>query len=199
GMIESPTFYDPIRRRNRALERRNEVLARMRDLGWISPARYRRAVGTPIRLSRVGRGDGRSGPRSFFEQYVIESFLSNPAFGQTVGERMRALFQGGLRIYTTLDPGLQREAVQVLKDRMGGAGMPQSALVSIVPDTGAVRAMAVGNWGFGRHQYNLATDPGGGRTAGSAFKAFTLAAALEAGISPNAVYNGDSPKTIPSC
>ncbi len=49
------------------------------------------------------------------------------------------------------------------------------------------------------HKYNLATDPGGGRSAGSAFKAFTLAAALEAGISPNSVYNGDSPKTIPNC
>ncbi|HZP90364.1 MAG TPA: transglycosylase domain-containing protein [Actinomycetota bacterium] len=199
GMIESPTYYDPIRRPALALERRNEVLSRMRDLGWISPARYRRAVATPIRLSKAGRGEARSGPRSFFEQYVIESFLSNPAFGETVRDRMRALFQGGLKITTTLDPELQREAVQVLKDRMGGPGMPQSALVSIVPSTGAVRAMAVGNWGYARHQYNLATDPGGGRTAGSAFKAFTLAAALEAGISPNAVYNGDSPKTIPNC
>src|SRR5206468_10156819 len=49
------------------------------------------------------------------------------------------------------------------------------------------------------NQYNLAVDPGGGRTAGSAFKVFTLAAALEAGISPNAVYSGYSPRTIPNC
>ena len=59
--------------------------------------------------------------------------------------------------------------------------------------------MAVGNAPYGPNQYNLAVDPGGGRTAGSAFKVFTLAAALEAGISPNAVYSGYSPKTIPNC
>src|SRR5581483_2009560 len=155
GMIESPTFYDPIRRPHQARERRNVVLSRMLDLGWISPAAYRRAAATPIRLSKAGRGAARPGPRSFFEQYVIDSFLSNPAFGETVRERMHALFQGGLKIYTTLDPELQREAVQVLKDRMGGPGMPQSALVSVVPSTGAVRAMAVGNWSYAQHQYNL--------------------------------------------
>ncbi len=82
---------------------------------------------------------------------------------------------------------------------MSGAGLPQSALVAVVPQTGAIRAMAIGKWPFHTHKYNLATDPGGGRSAGSAFKAFTLAAALEAGISPNTVYNGDSPKTIPNC
>jgi penicillin-binding protein 1A len=57
----------------------------------------------------------------------------------------------------------------------------------------------VGNAPYGPSQYNLAVDPGGGRTAGSAFKVFTLAAALEAGISPNAVYSGYSPRTIPDC
>jgi len=199
GMIQSPSYYDPVQRPKAALARRNEVLARMLGLGWIDRARYRHALATPIRLSTVGGANVESGPRSFFEQYVIDSFLSNPAFGTTVRDRIHALFQGGLRIYTTLSPNLQQQAVQVLKTRMGGSGMPQSALVSIVPSTGAVRAMAVGNWGYQQHQYNLATDPGGGRTAGSAFKAFTLAAALENGISPNAVYNGDSPLTIPSC
>jgi penicillin-binding protein 1A len=78
--------------------------------------------------------------------------------------------------------------------------MPQSALVSIDPMTGQIETMAVGNQDWGpNNQYNLAVDPGGGRTAGSSFKAFTLVAALEEGISPNKVYNGDSPKTIPGC
>jgi penicillin-binding protein 1A len=59
--------------------------------------------------------------------------------------------------------------------------------------------MAVGGQTYVESKYNLATDPGGGRTAGSAFKAFTLATALEQGMSPNKVFNGDSPKTIPNC
>jgi membrane peptidoglycan carboxypeptidase len=58
--------------------------------------------------------------------------------------------------------------------------------------------MAIGNWTF-KKGYNLATDPGGGRTAGSAFKAFTLAAALEDGISPSRTYDGSSPRTIKNC
>ncbi len=50
---------------------------------------------------------------------------------------------------------------------MTGAGLPQSALVAVVPQTGAIRAMANGKWPFHTHKYNLATDPGGGRSAGS--------------------------------
>ena len=131
---------------------------------------------------------------------VIQSFLSNPALGPTVRKRARLLYQGGVRIYTTLDPSLQRTAERVLEARMSGPGMPQSALVSIRPDTGAIVTMAVGNAPFGPGaRYDLAVDPGGGRTAGSAFKGFTLATALKEGISPNKVYNGNSPKTIPHC
>ena len=199
GMIQSPSFYDPVDRPVHARMRRNEVLARMHDLGWIPDAAYRRARGHPIVLSTRGRHGVASSPNSFWTQYVIDSFLSNPAFGSTVNGRIHALFQGGLRIYTTLEPRLERGAERVLADRMSGRGLPQSALVSIVPQTGAITTLAVGNWPYGSKQYDLATDPGGGRTAGSAFKAFTLAAALEDGISPNRVYNGDSPKTIPSC
>jgi penicillin-binding protein 1A len=199
GLIESPSYYDPLASPNRALARRNVVLSRMAALGWIAHARYRSLVSTPIRLSPRGRRTVRSGPDSFWNQFVIDSFLSNPRFGPTVNDRMHALFQGGLKVYTTLDPALEREAEQAIADRMSGPGLPQSALVSIVPQTGAVQALAVGNWPFGPNQYDLATDPGGGRTAGSSFKAFTLAAALEARISPDAVYNGDSPKTIPDC
>lgn len=200
GMIRSPSYYDPITRPKHALRRRNEVLRRMLELGWISRARYDGALAAPIHLSAADRNIAQSAPNSYWTQYVVDSFLSNPAFGPTVKARIRALYQGGLEIYTTLRPMFQKQAQQVIAARMSGPDLPQSALVSIVPRTGAITTMAVGNAPFGpKNQYNLAVDPGGGRTAGSAFKGFTLAAALEAGISPNAVYNGDSPKTIPDC
>ena len=199
GMIRSPSYYDPITRPKHALHRRNAVLARMLDLGWITSARYARASSAPVVLSAADRNVAQSAPNSYWTQYVVDSFLSNPAFGPTVKARIKALYQGGLRIYTTLEPAMERQAEQTLLARMTGAGLPQSALVSIVPQTGAIRAMAVGNAPYGANQYNLAVDPGGGRTAGSAFKVFTLAAALEAGISPNAVYSGYSPRTIPNC
>ncbi len=199
GMIAAPARFDPIVHPKAALARRNQVLQRMRVLGWITPVRYRRALSKPIRLSDKERDAATPGPSSYWTQYVVDSFLADPRFGKTYRARVRALYRGGLKIYTTLQPEFQREAEQAIKNRMTGPGLPQSAVVSIVPQTGAIEAMAVGNWPFGKYRYNLATDPGGGRTAGSAFKAFTLAAALEQGISPNAAYNGDSPRTIPDC
>ncbi len=199
GLIRSPSYYDPITRPQHAVHRRNEVLLRMLNLGWISHARYARAISAPIHLSDAGRNAAQAAPNSYWNQYVVDSFLSNPAFGPTVKARIQALYQGGLKIYTTLQPKMQSEAERVIAARMTGPGLPQSALVSIVPQTGAITTMAVGNAPYGENQYNLAVDPGGGRTAGSAFKGFTLAAALEAGISPDAVYDGNSPKTIPNC
>ena len=200
GMIRSPSYYDPITRPKHALHRRDVVLSRMLELGWITSARYAQASSAPVVLSAADRGMAGTAPNSYWTQYVVDGFLSNPAFGPTVKARIKALYQGGLKIYTTLDPKSQRDAERVLAYRMTGEGLPQSALVSIVPKTGAITTMAVGNAPYGpENQYNLAVDPGGGRTAGSAFKVFTLAAALEAGISPNAVYSGSSPKTIPYC
>jgi penicillin-binding protein 1A len=200
AMIKSPEFYDPLSHPKRAMHRRNHVLARMRDLGWITFNAYAHARHSHLGLSARMRHDVMSKPNSYWTQFVINEFLQNPAFGKTARQRARLLFQGGVRVYTTIEPNLQRKAEQVLADRMSGPGMPQSALVSIDPNTGRIVAMAVGNQPYGRsNQYNLAVDPGGGRTAGSSFKAYTLVAALEEGISPNKVYNGDSPKTIPNC
>lgn len=199
GMIAAPADYDPVRHPRAALARRNVVLGRMRDLGWIDEAKYRRSSGATLGLSARGRKAATYGPASFFEQYVIHEFLTDDRLGQTYHDRKRLLFRGGVRIYTTLQPGLERSAERVLRERMTGPGLPQSSIVSVEPGTGAIRTMAVGNWPFGRHRYNLATTPGGGRSPGSAFKVFTLAAALEEGIPPSRVYNGNSPKTIPNC
>jgi penicillin-binding protein 1A len=200
GLIQSPTNFDPIAHPNAAVARRNVVLGRMRDLQLVGRRKYQKALHAPLRLYQRQRDQASIFSGSFWEQYVVSHFLADPTFGKTYHDRQHALFQGGLDIYTTLDPSFQADAEQAIADKMSAPGQPQSALVSIEPTTGAVRAMAIGNSSFGEGaRYNLATDPGGGRTAGSAFKAFTLAAALEQGMSPNKVFNGTSPKTIPHC
>ncbi len=200
GMIKAPEFYDPLTHPRRATHRRNHVLERMHLLGWITDAEFEHARNASLGLSNAMRHDVSSQPDSYWTQYVVNQFLQNPELGKTVRQRARLLFQGGVSVYTSLEPDLQRRAEAVLEQRMSGPGMPQSALVTIDPHTGRIEAMAVGNQPYGpRNQYNLAVDPGGGRTAGSAFKVFTLVAALEEGISPNKVYNGNSPKTIPNC
>jgi penicillin-binding protein 1A len=199
GMIQAPADYDPTLHPKASKDRRNYVLGRMRTLGWIGKHDYQHAVHSGLGLSGRMRDLATAGPNSFVTQYIMSRFLSDLAFGKTVRQRSRMLFQGGLRIDTTIDPSMEAAAQRTIRHRMTGQGLPQSALVSIVPQSGAVRAMANGNWSYRTHRYNLATDPGGGRAAGSSFKAFTLAAALEEGISPNSVFDGSSPRTIPNC
>jgi penicillin-binding protein 1A len=199
GMLAAPNRFDPIAHPNRSLARRDFVLGRMRQLGWIRQSRFAHAASRPLGLSDRMRDLAAAGGNSWWTQFVIAEFLSDPRFGATERARAHALFRGGLRIHTTLDPRLQAAAQRAIDIRMGGDGLPQSALVSVVPSTGAITAMALGRWPFAHHRYDLAVDPGGGRTAGSSFKVFTLAAALEQGIPPSRVYDGSSPKTIPNC
>ncbi len=199
GMIAAPTMFDPIAHPARSLARRNFVLERMHQLGWIGQNRFAHATARPLGLSDRMRGLAVDGANSWWTQFVISEFLSDPRFGATERARARALFRGGLKIHTTLDPDLEAAAQRAIDARMGGPGLPQSALVSLVPRTGAIVSLAVGRWPFARHRYDLAADPGGGRTAGSSFKVFTLASALEDGISPSSVYDGSSPRTIPDC
>ena len=197
GMIQGPTLYDPVNDRKAALARRSQVLAAMLDYGVITQSQYAKAQATPITLSKKGRGVIKE---PMWVSYVTGEFLNDPRFGKTYPDRKHLLFQGGLRIYTTLVPKFQRYAAAALKyGGLVGPGHPQRALASVVPQTGAIRAMQNGNWPWSKSKYNLTTDPGGGRSAGSAFKAYTLATALMQGISPSAVYNGNSPKTIPDC
>src|SRR5207248_11648503 len=101
GLIRSPSAYDPVAFPMRAMHRRNYVLYRLHSLGWIGRNRYVTARKSPLGLSINPRGVGSTGPDSYWTQYVISSFLSNPAFGSTGARRARLLYQGGLSIYTT--------------------------------------------------------------------------------------------------
>jgi penicillin-binding protein 1A len=106
---------------------------------------------------------------------------------QQVIERYGAprVYNGGLRIKTTLDLGLQRAAEQAVSGYLPGPEGPTAALVAIENSTGEVRAM-VGGRNYDETPFNLATE--GERQPGSSFKAFDLAAALEDGISPESEW-----------
>jgi penicillin-binding protein 1A len=107
------------------------------------------------------------------------------------------VFKGGLSIYTTLDPRAQQLAQDsvdsILPDDPRGF---TAALVSVEPQTGAVRAL-VGGPNFDTTKFNLVTD-GDGRQVGSSFKMFTLMAALEQGILPIDTISGAYPCPIPN-
>jgi penicillin-binding protein 1A len=201
GMIASPVTFDPIEHPDTALIRRNQVLSAMVKYGWLEPAEYAQAVATPIKLSAKGRIANTVGREPYWISYVVDEFEHNPAFGKTVAERRRLLFQGGLKITTTLSPKLQNVARSVMKHHLPESGPqppadPQAAIVSIQAKTGAIQTM-VGGTDYSKQKIDLASQ--GARSTGSAFKAFTLVAAMEQGVPPGRVYSARSPATIPQC
>jgi penicillin-binding protein 1A len=182
GLIASPAAYSPVQNPAAALERRNLVLERMRDQGFIFDRDYetfsRRAlppvnkIRPPHKISRV----------PYFTSWVEQQLVDRYGTGATFG--------GGLKIRTTLDLDYQRAAEQAIA-RISGLG-PSAALVALDNKTGGVRAM-VGGGDFEHSPFNLATH--GHRQPGSAFKPFTLVTALEKGISPGRTFSS-APKTL---
>ena len=214
ALIASPAKWDPVNHKTEAVARRNQVLNRMLKLGWITPEQHVEATTAPIKLSKKERTVNDLGPEPYFVQFVKDQILhpdlvfseDDPrraqylkAFGAKYEDRQKALFQGGLKIYTTLLPKLQKVAAKTVETRLPNQGQeppadPEAAVVTMVPQTGAIQVM-YGGKSFSKKQFNLATQAG--RTAGSAFKAFTLAAAFEEGLPVGKVYNTSAPVVIP--
>jgi penicillin-binding protein 1A len=188
ALIASPSEYDPVFHADAARSRRNIVLGRMLTLGMIDQPTYLAAATSKIELDlqREGRY-----PAPYFVDYVKRWFLSNPEFGTTPAERYNALFEGGLRIYSTIDLRLQKYAEDAVNGILSYRSDPYGAMTVIDPRTGAIRAMVGGRDYFGKGKFaklNLATGGATGRQAGSSFKPFALVTALDEGISPLSVY-----------
>jgi penicillin-binding protein 1A len=184
GLPQAPSDYDPFHNAPAAIVRRNEVLQTMLVGGAITPAQYRWAV----RSSNLGLRPGSLYTRirqPYFFGYVINE-LERVYGANTVRE-------GGLRVYTTIDPKLQRAANRAIRDTLYERDDPAAAIVSIEPGTGAIRAMTAVIPGNRRNQFNLAAQST--RQSGSTFKAFVLASAIEKGIDPDHTYYTSAPFT----
>ncbi|HEX5474461.1 MAG TPA: PBP1A family penicillin-binding protein [Vicinamibacterales bacterium] len=194
GLIQSPSSYAPTVNLDRAIARRNVVLQTMVASGAIAKPVYEQARHAAVTLTNgleLKETFGR-----YFKEQVRRELVDR--FG------WQRVYQGGLAVYTTLDPKLQQEAekvvergLQQIEHRRGykhpvrDADAPpkegtspqylQGALVSLDPATGEVRAL-VGGRDFDDSRFNRATQAK--RQAGSAFKPFVYAAALEAGYTP---------------
>ena len=200
GMIRRPGAFDPVLHYDEALARRNLVLERLGELEWVPRAKVDRAKALPITISpKAGKPNAKVRP--FFVHYIVDSILENAdgefdAFGENSDQRRHTLFQGGLRIYTTLWPSWQQEAEEAIRSSssISLTEGPDSSLVSLIPETGAIRAMVSGK-DYERDQLDLAWH--GLRQVGSAFKPFTLAAAFEEGFPAGKVYNSASPFCSP--
>jgi len=177
GLIQRPSYLDPLRYPDRAIERRNVVLRLMHENGYISAAQYENAISAPLGL-HPGAVDT-SQPQYFLD--VAEEEASK-ALGETK-------VNGLAGIYTTLDLRLQRAAEQAIADSMplidqqlaarGNRGRrPQVALIALDPHTGEVKALCGGrNYVSSQFDRVFAKRP-----PGSVFKPFVYTAALNSAI-----------------
>jgi penicillin-binding protein 1B len=184
GIIQRPSYFNPYRHPDRTIERRNLVLDSMVETGAITKEQAERAKAEPLHLTAASV-DASEAP--YFVDLVHEQLL------QKLGDR--DFNHEGLRIYTSLDPDLQRAASEAVEVGMKNVDAlvdklhphrkpgetilyPQVALVALNPHTGQVLAL-VGGRNYGNSQLNHAVAK---RPTGSVFKPFVYAAAYNTAI-----------------
>jgi penicillin-binding protein 1A len=172
GLPQAPSVFDPYQNPDQALARRNDVLRAMRESDIISESAYQAAVGQPLDLDRGQIYTRIREP--FFFSYVRQLLIDE--YGAT------AVRSGGLKVYTTINPRYQKIAIDSIKSVLNQPGDPASAIVSINPKNGAIRAMTAVVPGKKEIQFNLAAQ--GRRQSGSSFKTFVLTEAIRQGINP---------------
>jgi penicillin-binding protein 1B len=209
GLVQAPSFLSPYRHPERALERRNLVLDAMVETHAITRAEADKAKATPLKLAppNVEASDA-----PYFVDLVRDTLTSK--------YNERELNEQTYRIYTTLDPDLQRAAAQAVdsgitlvdeqvkklrtrKIKIGKGKYetqvkpgptPQVALVAMDPHTGAVLALVGGrNYGFSQLNHAVAKRP-----TGSIFKPFVYAAAMNTALNPVAMPDGQAAVFTPA-
>lgn len=183
GLIQRPSYFNPFRYADRALARRNAVLKLMLENQYITHAEYQAAVTSPLNVQRTTQDQGEA---PYFMALMTDELQS----------RLPENGGPGLthKVYTTLDPELQRDAMEAVQIGMQGVDklirarrgkkskdttLPQVALVALDPHTGEIKAV-VGGRDYRESQLNHAISK---RQPGSVFKPFVYAAAMNTGLS----------------
>jgi penicillin-binding protein 1A len=180
GLPQAPSEYNPILNPGQARQRRNEVLAKMGELGFLSPARVRAT-------QRQGLGLDVSGAYFAHRQPYFFDYVENELIQRYGPDMVR---DGGLRVYTTIEPKLQEVGLEAMHSALPYSTDPSSALVSIDPANGNIEAM-VSSTRYGSSKFNLAAQ--GHRQPGSTFKTFVLTTAIKQGIDPYSTYYVSKP------
>jgi penicillin-binding protein 1B len=185
GLIRGPNLYLPYQHPQRAAERRNFVLGRMQEAGFITAGEFKQAAVAPLGLTEQPT---EARQQAFFVDMVKAQLLAQ--FSET------DLLSKGYRVYTTLDLDLQQAASdgaraglveldrQVKRQRDGrkkspaNLSLPQVAMVALDPGTGDIKAL-VGGRAYNVSQLNHIMAR---RQPGSSFKPFVYAAALNSGV-----------------
>ena len=190
ALFQNPSYRNPYRHPERTMERRNLVLDAMVETGAITPAEASRAKAEPLGITQTSIDAGEA-------PYFVD--LVHDQLAQRIGDQ--ELGHDSLRIYTSLDPDLQRAASEAVeagsktvdelvrrlhKKNATNISYPQIALVAINPHTGQILAL-VGGRNYGVSQLNHATAE---RPTGSIFKPFVYAAAYNTSLNGTPLSDG---------
>ncbi|MEZ5184347.1 MAG: transglycosylase domain-containing protein [Candidatus Nanopelagicales bacterium] len=209
GLVQSPVGYDPLVNPDAAQTRRDEVLAKMEAQDFITPETYQKAISKSVKDTihpkRISNGCAQS-KYPFYCDYAVKQVLNDPNYGKTYQDREDFLKRGGVVIRTALQPKAQEAATRAAMNRIPpkDPSKKAAAVAMVTPQTGEVVALAQnrewGTKGKGKTTYNYAVDQKDGGTtgmqAGSTFKIFTIAAGIEAGISPYKVFDASDDKNF---
>ena len=209
GLVQQPVGYDPTRNPNSAERRRATVLSRMVRNDFITQeqadAANKQRVVDLLKPASIPNGcTGSVAP--FFCDYVMQVIRTDVSYGATLEERDALLRRGGLKIRTTLSMKAQMAAQKAVDDAIPRTDPSKkaAAITMVEPGTGRILAMAQNRlWGtegdgVTTYNYNAPMAFGGtrGMQAGSTFKVFVLAAALEKGIPADLVIESPEQKTF---
>jgi membrane peptidoglycan carboxypeptidase len=194
GLVQNPTTYNPVESPTAALERRDVVLNRMRQLGIITAAKTAKAKRTDFDDNAVTtvRNGCQGTDYPFVCDFVYRSLAQTSSLGANAAEREDTIKRGGLTVTTAFDPDTQDAIQKAVSDVVGPTDPVIAAMDMIEPGTGLIVAMAQSRpvmgskANKGQTYWNYSVPPGVGGAqgfqAGSTFKVFTAAAALEQGI-----------------
>jgi membrane peptidoglycan carboxypeptidase len=204
GLVQNPDANNPVDHASAALDRRDVVVNRMAELRLITPrqAVAAKKVGFDADKVKPTRNGCVGTKYPFLCDYVRRTLLKTKSLGKTVEERDNLIKRGGLTIQTAIDPKTQDIAQKKVSAVVGPRDPLISTMNMLQPGTGLIVAMAQSRPKMGSDAkrgetyWNLAVDPamGGiqGYQAGSTFKVFTAAAALEEGVPLSKRYNARS-------
>ncbi len=174
--IASPSAYDPKVYPENSLNRRNLVLERMHEQGYISREQFvegsKQALPSPDDIEPPTLDSKAPYFTAYLRQQLLERYGPSKAFF------------GGLKVKSTLDLGLQEAAEEAVSSYLGYS--PATASVVVIDNRNAGIKAMVGGPDFETRPFNLATQ--GHRQPGSSIKPFTLLTALEQGISPETTF-----------
>ena len=202
GITQYPTKYDPLINYEAHKEKQELVLGKMLELGYISNEEYEAAKNEELKLKKgTAKSEGNKIQSYFIDQIILD--VQNDLMTRnkmTESAATKAIFKGGLKIYTTMDPDIQSamESVYTKESNFPGSGSvkPQSAMMVMDPYTGYIRGI-IGGRGekTGNRVLNRATQTL--RQPGSSIKPLSVyAPAIEDGLITPATIVDDSPLKI---